>query len=118
VFDWPFASLIRHSFAPGVALWKIAYIWLHVAAALGALVLLARDAERRISLLVWHGSNVLLVLCVGGVWGFHELHRLLVPSLPPIFWAYRRILPSSSPAWIAIGLVTAAMAAKGLSHGW
>jgi hypothetical protein len=118
LFTWPFASLWQTSFAPGVATWKIAYIWLHVAAALGALVLLARDARRSMPLLVWHASNMLLVLCIGGIWGFHEFHRLIVPSLPPVFWAYRRVLPSRVPAWIAIALVSAAVAAKGLSHGW
>jgi hypothetical protein len=118
LFTWPFASLVQTSLAPGVATWKIAYIWLHVAAALGAVVLLARDARREFPLLVWHASNVLLVLCVGGIWGFHEFHRLIVPSLPPMFWAYRRVLPSRVVAWIAIAVVSAAIAAKGLSHGW
>ncbi|MBV8519547.1 MAG: DUF2029 domain-containing protein [Acidobacteria bacterium] len=118
MFTWPFASLVRTSLAPGIAKWKIAYIWLHVIAALGALVPLARNARREFPPFVWHASNMLLVLCVGGVWGFHEFHRLIVPSLPPLFWAYRRLLPSRTLAWIAIALLSAAVAAKGLSHGW
>ncbi len=118
MFDWPFASLLRLSFGAGVATWKIAYVWLHVAAAFGALVLLLRKTERSLPLVVWHASNLLIVLCVGGVWGFHEFHRLLVPSLPPIMWAYRRLLPQSTIAWVAIAIVSAALAVIGLGHGW
>lgn len=118
MFDWPFASLLRLSFDAAVAPWKIAYVWLHVAAAFGALVLLMRKTDRSLPLVVWHASNLLIVLCVGGVWGFHELHRLLVPSLPPIMWAYRRLLPHSTIAWMAIATLSAALAAIGLGHGW
>lgn len=128
-FAWPFESLVRTPLEEPVAAWKVAYVWAHAAAALGGCALLAariardgiRDADDRDRLAaVWLAGNTAFVLCVGGRWGFHELHRFVLPALPALAWAYRPWLPRGRLAWTAIGAASFAVAVFGLwnNGGW
>jgi hypothetical protein len=118
ILTWPFASLIRTPLETDVAPWKLAFVAVHVAAALGGCVLAARELraargdDRGIALeaAVWLWGNTLYVLCIGSVWGFHDFPRFLVPALPPLFWAWRRVLPARPWLWIAIGALSVALA--------
>ena len=126
---WPFQSLITTPMHFNVATWKIAYVWLHVLATLGACTLMIRrvataaDTQQRTfewMIAIWLWTNTLFVLCVGDRWGFDEFHRFIVPALPALFWPYAAILPRSrwSWLWVPITAVSLAFAYQGLSHGF
>lgn len=117
VLTWPFHSLVAAPLQTTVAPWKIAYVWAHVAFVLLGIALLWRCPECETMSLWWLGSNTLAAVCIGGVWGFHEFHRFIVPALPPLFWAWRDFLPRRPLPWIALGLLSIAAAAIGLNEG-
>ncbi|HEX2060842.1 MAG TPA: hypothetical protein VHK90_08870 [Thermoanaerobaculia bacterium] len=118
IFTWPFASLIGVPLRESVPLWKIAYIWAHVAVVLAGLVLLLRERPRDRTSLAWLATNTAIAVSIGGIWGFHEFHRFLIPALPPLFYAWRNLLPRHRGIWIAIGIASAVLAARGVGHGW
>lgn len=118
MFTWPFQSLVTVPLQERVPAWKIVYVWTHVAVVLGGILLLLRERSSSRLSVVWLASNTLIALCIGGVWGFHEFHRFIIPALPPLFHAWRRFLPRHPAAWIAIACASAAVAAKAVSHGW
>jgi len=119
-FGWPFESLImtpltrRH-----VPVWRIVYAWAHAAAALAGCALLIREwwkgsssePSRSLTLLClpWLVGNTLFVLCLDHIFGFQELHRFVIPALPPLFWAFRRYLPERR--WIWMGIAAASFTA-------
>lgn len=118
MFTWPFRSLVMVPLKTAVAAWKIVYIWAHVLVVVGGFALLLRERPRPQVSLVWLASNTAIVVCIGGIWGFHEFHRFIIPALPPLFYAWRAFLPRHRALWIAVACVSAAIAAKGLGHGW
>jgi hypothetical protein len=117
IFNWPFASLVRVPLQTHVAAWKVAYVWAHVAIVFGGIALLFCERKDNAMSLTWLASNTALAVCIGGSWGVHEFHRFIIPALPPLFYAYRNVLPRRTLAWIAIAIVSTLLAAKGLSHG-
>jgi len=117
ILTWPFKSLLVTPLTTPVATWKIAFVALHVAAALGGCLLAARSSLSRpggeglaLTAAVWLCGNTLYVLCIGSVWGFHDFPRFLIPALPPLFWAWRRFLPTRPWIWVAVGAVSLALA--------
>jgi len=118
ILTWPFASLLGTPLSTPVAPWKIAFVALHVVAALGGCawiareVLTARGTGRTAALepALWLGGNTLYVLCIGNVWGFHDFPRFLIPALPPLFYAWRRLLPERPWIWLATGALSLALA--------
>jgi hypothetical protein len=118
IFALPMQSLITTSLSAETPSWKIAYIWFHVVVIAIGIALLVRELPRDEVALAWLGSNTLIVLCIGGAWGFHEFHRFITPALPPLFYAYRRFLPRRAIGWVLLAALSATAAAKGLSHGW
>lgn len=118
ILTWPFKSLITTPLTTPVAVWKVAFVALHAAAVLGGCLLAARALatargdERRLALVaaLWLWGNTLYVLCIGNVWGFHDFPRFLIPALPPLFWVWRRALPSRPWVWVAVGAVSLALA--------
>jgi len=118
ILTWPFKSLLTTPLTTPVAAWKVAFVALHAAAAFGGCLLAARalrisqGEERGLALAaaVWLWSNTLYVLCIGNVWGFHDFPRFLIPALPPLFWVWRRFLPSRPWIWVAVGAVSLALA--------
>ena len=122
IFTWPFRSLIETPLTSAVPAWKLAYVGVHVLAVLGGCAFAAREllavrrghrADRRGTALqttVWLGGNALYVLCIGNVWGFHDFPRFLIPALPPLFWAWRRILPTRPWIWVAVGTLSLMLA--------
>jgi len=119
ILTWPFKSLLTTPLTTPVAAWKIAFVALHVAAALGGCLLAARalraaqmgeERELALSAAVWLWGNTLYVLCIGSVWGFHDFPRFLIPALPPLFWAWRRFLPTRPWIWVVVGAISLALA--------
>lgn len=118
MLTWPFRSLLTVPLTTPVAAWKIAFVAVHALAVLGGCVLAVRQwrraapEERPLAAMagLWLGSNTFYVLSIGGVWGFHDFPRFLVPALPPLFWLYRGILPARASLWIGIGLLSVALA--------
>jgi len=128
-FTWPFESLIMTPLVVKTTVWKMLYIYAHVAFVLGACFLIVTALRERgdtpkpaggaaLAALAgpWLWTNTLFVLCVGAHWGFHEFHRFIVPALPPVFAAYRRWLPANPVYWIPVAAVSAALAVWGVSH--
>jgi hypothetical protein len=121
-FTWPFHALFTTpSYNPGTPAtpFKIGYVWLHVVVVLiGCLLLFVRwraQTERVARALpallaVWLIGNTAYVLCLSGPAGFHEFPRLVLPALPPLFWAYREVLPRRAWAWPAIGALSLTLA--------
>jgi hypothetical protein len=118
IFSLPFASLFAAPIAEHAPLWKIIYVWAHVAAVLAGFVLLLRERPRPAREIAWLASNTAIVLCIGGRWGFDEFHRFIIPALPPLFFAWRNVLPRSASMWCAIAAVSALLGGIGLGHGW
>ena len=118
MITWPFRSLLSVPLTTPVAAWKIAFVAVHAVAVLGGCVLAVRQWRRAAPQVrplaaaagLWLGGNTLYVLSIGGVWGFHDFPRFLVPALPPLFWLYRGILPARAWMWVAIGLLSVALA--------
>lgn len=118
ILTWPFASLIGTPLTTDVAAWKVAFVAAHVLAVLGGCALAVRElrasrgSERGLALLtaVWLTTNTLYVLCVGGIWGFHDFPRFLIPALPPLFQAWRFLLPSRPWIWLGVGVLSLALA--------
>ncbi|MGN6727490.1 MAG: hypothetical protein ACTHLZ_16340 [Tepidisphaeraceae bacterium] len=114
LFTWPFKSLIFTPFYEPVGRSKLIYVWLHVAAVLGLIGVLARrvrsqprtPAEHRmdVAMLVWLAGNTLFVLCVGNKWGLQAFPRFALPALPAMAWAVRRWIPASV-GWLALAAV-------------
>jgi hypothetical protein len=118
ILTWPFKSLVTTPLTTPVAAWKLAFVAVHLAAVLAGCALsihwlrTASGDDRglaRISAL-WLCCNTLYVLCIGNVWGFHDFPRFLVPALPPLFWVWRRALPARLWIWVAVGLLSVALA--------
>lgn len=121
LFTWPFKSLVTTTVkSPRPPLWKITYIWLHVALAFSACLLAFRGARHQrnaarnramdILSLPWVAGNTVFVLCVGNVWGFHAFHRFSAWALPAIFWPLRGLLPRRWWMWIPIGVLSLGIA--------
>lgn len=118
MITWPFRALLTVPLTTPVAAWKIAFVAVHAVAVLGGCVLAVRQwrraspGERPLAILagLWLFGNTLYVLSIGGVWGFHDFPRFLVPALPPLFWLYRGILPARAWMWIGIGILSVALA--------
>jgi hypothetical protein len=118
LLTWPFRSLIETPLETPVAAWKVAYVAVHLLAVLAGTALAVRQAWRAApedrplaaAAAVWLGTNTLYVLSIGGVWGFHDFPRFMVPALPPLFWAFRRLLPSRPWPWLAVGALSVALA--------
>jgi hypothetical protein len=128
---WPFKSLIVTPLAQKTALWKVVYIWAHVAVtlfgcAVAALLIrgrgrLAKGAACNDAALPWLAwpwlwGNTLFVLCVGAHWGFHEFHRFMTPALPPLLWVLRRWIPSSRIFWAVVAALSLALGIWGVHH--
>lgn len=139
IVTWPGESLIMTPLRQPTAMWKIIYVWLHVAIVLIGCVLAGlrwsrrvreyrreeRDADSgfdrvQLSLAamasIWLWGNTAFVLCVGDQWGFHEFHRFIIPALPPLFWAYQMILPRWTGWWLMIAVPSLAMAVAAASQ--
>jgi hypothetical protein len=119
LFTWPFHSLLatpHRPDLPDLRKGKIAYIWIHVVLVLTACAILVRRvAQKRAATLdvlcvPWLLANTLFVLCVGSKWGFFAFPRFTVPAMPAAFWAYRSILPRRWWVWVAVLLVSMAIA--------
>lgn len=118
MLTWPFRSLVTVPLTTPVAAWKIVFVAVHALAVLGGCVLAvlqwrrAAPEDRPLAALagLWLGGNTLYVLSIGGVWGFHDFPRFIVPALPPLFWLYRGVLPSRIWMWIGIGILSVALA--------
>ncbi len=124
---WPFKSLIFTPLSGKAALWKVLYIYAHVAVVLAGCVvavlprLRPREPESTVTLhpamtVPWLWTNTLFCLCIGAHWGFHEFHRFIVPALPPLFVAFKRWLPDKVIYWTVLAVVSAALAVWGVSH--
>ncbi len=104
---WPFESLVMTPIREQVAVWKIAYIWIHVVIVLGACVALGRAMVRKRSGAVvsmagaWLIGNTIFVLCIGSGWGFNHFPRFCIPAQPALFYALRPVLPRG---WVWWGL--------------
>lgn len=127
ILTWPFRSLIMTPWVESVPVWKLAYVYAHVAFALLACVLLIRQVWRserdaadnsrgRAVLLpavaVWAVGTVGFASCTSDRWGFHEFPRFIVPCLPALLFAFRGWL-TRKRAWLW-GL----LAAGSLGLGW
>jgi len=115
ILTWPFRALITVPLTSPVPAWKLAFVGAHLAAVLGGCVLALREwrqaadgPDRRLATIagVWLLANTLYVVSIGGFWGFHDFPRFLVPALPPLFYAYRHLLPRRSLIWLALGAVS------------
>ncbi|MHC4712787.1 MAG: hypothetical protein ACYTAN_05875 [Planctomycetota bacterium] len=124
---WPFKSLIFTPLSGKTTLWKVLYIYAHVAVVLTGCVVAALPRLRRresgsagslhpAMTVPWLWANTLFCLCIGAHWGFHEFHRFIVPALPPLFVAFRRWLPDKVIYWTALAIVSVALAVWGVSH--
>ncbi len=125
LFGWPFESMIMTPLHHKTAVWKILFMWAHVAITLtGCWLLISewlRTKELRLRTLVstsalWLCLNTMFSLCVDNVWGFAQFHRFIIPALPPLFFAYRRWLPNSRAVWLAVAGLCFLMALCGITH--
>jgi hypothetical protein len=121
LFTYPFQSLISQTFHGGVNPLKAIYIWLYVLVNLTALALLARqwfkehNPNRKTDLyFIWLAGNTAVLLCVGGVWGFHAYHRYSAWALPAELVCFIPILPRRAWIWILVAAVSVAIAVSSM----
>jgi amino acid transporter len=100
---------------------KAIYIWLYVLVNLTALALLARqwfkehNPNRKTDLyFIWLAGNTAVLLCVGGVWGFHAYHRYSAWALPAELVCFIPILPRRAWIWILVAAVSVAIAVSSM----
>lgn len=124
VFAYPFESLVMTPLRFPVPLWKVLYSWFHVLVAIGAcytaVVAVRRlegSGEIELTAASWLIGNTAFVSVIGGVWGFEEAHRFILPALPPLLYVTRRWLPQRRSIWIAIAAVSFAAALFAAGHG-
>lgn len=106
----PFVALLSTPRAVPTPLWKLIYIYGHVAAIL-TLALWCVVRGWRFSLLTsldrimaaWFLCATAAALCGGPYWGFHCFDRYAIWSLPAIVWLARRALPLRWPVWVLPG---------------
>ena len=95
----PFRSLLTTPLIHDVPPWKTVYTWGCVAFSLLSCFLLLRqwlhasrgktDSGWLPLAAPWAIGNTGFTLCLGGIWGFHEFHRFMLPALPALLLAYR-----------------------------
>ena len=129
LLSWPFKSLITIPILHNIPLWKVIYIWGHVAVTLGGCALLAvemyrdgrdkrspDDHDLRSLAAFWLWGNTLFIVCLGSQWGFHEFDRFMIAALPPLFWAFRRWLPSHRLPWFFAAVLSFTMGLWGINR--
>jgi hypothetical protein len=115
---FPFASLVLTPLRDGVPLWKIGYVYVHVAFALLACGMMVRpwwrawrgakagakvagnDSQVVLVLGPWAWIGTLATLCIGDQWGFHEFPRFIIPFLPALLYPYRTWLTGRRWRWL------------------
>jgi hypothetical protein len=122
LLTWPFHSLLVMPFdrdvLPNLKFAKVAYVWGQLAVVLAACwILVARVVRERrhadpldVLCIPWLLGNTAFVVCVGDKWGFLAFSRFILPALPPLFWAFRRVLPSRWWVWAIIAAPSLAIA--------
>ena len=120
----PFRSLLTTPLIHDVPLWKTVYTWGCVAFSLLSCFLLLRQwlhASRTKTdsgwlplAAPWAIGNTGFTLCLGGIWGFHEFHRFMVPALPALLLAYRNVLPRKPGALLLVASLSVAPALYGM----
>jgi hypothetical protein len=123
LFSYPFKSLVFTPITSVVPLWKIVYIWLHVALVLAGIALLARrnwidrfKPGLDLTMFAWLAGNTAFILCVGHIWGFHAFHRFVSWSQPALIAAYLPWLPRRPAIWALVALVSMAIAIPSILH--
>jgi hypothetical protein len=119
MFQWPFEALIVTPLLRSVPAWKLAYVYAHAALAISGCVVLGRAVRRGGSAIDWLtggwlAGNTVFALCVGSFAGFHEFHRFILPALPALIWAHRRVLPRSSTTWAMCVAASVSLAGFGV----
>ena len=122
-FTWPFAAILTAPQYPGargpVTHPQMGYVWLHVLVMLiGCLLAFVRwrsQADRPARALpalmaLWLIGHTAGAVCLAGPNGFSQFPRVIIPALPPLFWAYRDILPRRAWVWLIIGVLGLALA--------
>ena len=107
-----------------VPLWKTAYTWGWVVFSLLSCYLLGRrwwqasQAKTDLGWLPlaapWAVGNTAFTLCLGGIWGFHEFHRFMLPALPALLLGYQDLLPRRAASWFLLAGLSASPALYGL----
>jgi hypothetical protein len=120
----PFHSLILTPLTNPVPGWKIVYIWGCVTLALTSCALLAwrwwkahrsgANARWLPLAALWAFGNTLFALSLGGIWGFHEFHRFMLPALPALLLGYQELLPRRAGTWLLVAVLSATTALYGL----
>jgi hypothetical protein len=118
--DLPFRSLVRATWLLRPPAWKVAYVWLHVAAALAACAVAAwtrpaHDVGRVMACWAW--LNTAFIVCAGPYWGFHSFDRYWVWAMPAYFYFLQAVVPSRRAAHaLLLVLATAAVLAAVSRH--
>lgn len=116
--SWPGKALLDGTLDGSHPAWKIAYVLAHLVVALlvvATLVLRSGEPEatpvaRRHALLVWVGAHLLFVVSLAGSQGYDDLPRYLGLVAPALAVAALPILPKSAWTWLAIVLLSLAVA--------
>jgi hypothetical protein len=120
-FGFPFRALVETPLRVHVPLWKVGFIYGHLAVVLlacGESLRTRNSASRtriwRVSA-VWALLNTAFVVCAGPYWGFHSFDRYCLWALPAYLVLLSRRLPRRLWMWIAIGICSTGLA---LSARW
>lgn len=116
--SWPGQALFVGILDGSRPAWKIAYVLAHFVAALVVVATLAlrshrlepSQGARPQALLLWIGAHLLFVTSLAGVQGYDDLPRYLGLVAPAFAVAALPILPKSAWSWLAIVLVSLAVA--------
>jgi hypothetical protein len=119
-FCLPLQNFIAVTLARGLPPLRLAFLWGHAVAAIGACGLLWREAWAARNAppggrpawfwATWLLLNTGVALCINGFWGVQIFPRLLVPALPAMVYAFRPWLPRGWMAWGAIAAGSFALA--------
>jgi hypothetical protein len=124
LLSMPFRSLIFTPLTNPVPAWKIVYTWGCVLFDLATCALLARrwweaarsgtDARWLPLAALWAFGNTFFALSLGGIWGFHEFHRYMLPALPALLLGYQELLPRRAGTWFLVAVLSASPALYGM----
>ncbi len=117
-WDLPFRHVLLTPWLVRVPLWKVAYIYAHLAALLVLVVLAVRSlrgpaAAWERTLVFGFLFNGALIVCTGPYWGFHSFDRYFVWGLPGALWLARDWIPGPR-GLLALGAACLALAVRAL----
>jgi len=119
----PFVNILITPWKVPTPLWKVLYIYVHLAALLAVLVISFRRmrywrqfGELETCMFAWFLGGSLLIVSTGPYWGFHSFDRYFLWAWPAMLWIGRDYFRAGFRVRLALLALSVSMAAFAILH--